>query len=197
MPDRTCFECSDPAASRGLCSRHYYRAWRQGRLDSDYPLRCLVIEDCDGSEVHRAACAFHRFERKVDRTSSSCWLWTGTTNDMGYGLFKTGGRWRSAHRWSYEHHRGPIPEGLVLDHLCRVHACVNPLHLEAVTQQTNIHRGVSIVAQHARQTSCKNGHPLLPGSYWLSKQGWRMCKECDRERKNRRRQERKASAPKG
>lgn len=81
-----------------------------------------------------------RFLRKVDKTDS-CWLWTAYVNDDGYGMFRDNGRLLSAHVWSYEHEHGPVPDGLELDHTCRVRACVNPAHLEPVTHAENVRRG--------------------------------------------------------
>lgn len=83
-----------------------------------------------------------RFWARVER-SDSCWLWTGSTTKAGYGMFGAGRRGMGnlyAHRYSYEWAKGPIPAGLHIDHLCRVRNCVNPAHLEAVTQGENNRR---------------------------------------------------------
>lgn len=69
-----------------------------------------------------------------------CWLWTGVIQKGGYGRFSLNRKYVGAHRWSYEHHVGPIPKGLTIDHLCFVPACVNPAHLEPVTQGENNRR---------------------------------------------------------
>lgn len=118
--------------------------------------------------------AEERFWAKVDRNGpvpdyrpdlGPCWIWTGATQ-FGYGRFSYGGfdgtRGYVAHRFSYEALVGPIPEGLVLDHLCRVRNCVNPAHLEPVTHRENSLRGVGIPAQNAQKTRCVNGHTLAP-----------------------------------
>ncbi len=84
-----------------------------------------------------------RFWPKVQKTDD-CWLWNGATNSQGYPQLGAGRRGEGvvyAHRLSYELANGPIPEGLVIDHLCRTPSCVNPAHLEAVGQSTNILRG--------------------------------------------------------
>jgi hypothetical protein len=73
--------------------------------------------------------------------ANGCWIWVKSVNKKGYGQLKRGSATSHAHRWYYEQAKGPIPAGLVIDHLCRVRACVNPDHLEPVTNQENIARG--------------------------------------------------------
>lgn len=74
-------------------------------------------------------------------TSCGCWVWLGQQNRNGYGRFKRRGERIMAHKYFFQLYKGPIPEGLVLDHLCKVRACVNPNHLEPVTVQVNTLRG--------------------------------------------------------
>lgn len=133
-----------------------------------------------------------RFWSKVDK-SGDCWLWTAFVHPLGYGLFKLDGRMQRAHRVSYEIVKGPIPQGLVLDHLCRVKHCVNPDHLEAVTQQVNINRGdlPEVLRQkQLRKTHCPQGHPYDEvNTYYKKGRGdtlTRQCREChnSRRRKN-------------
>lgn len=84
-----------------------------------------------------------RFWRMVDLDETGCWIWTGRVNPKGYGQFRPGGRGTSvaqAHRWAFELFVGSIPDGLHIDHLCRVKACVNPRHLEPVTDLENKRR---------------------------------------------------------
>jgi hypothetical protein len=194
MTDRTCSiaGCERKHYGLGLCQLH----WRKLRQFGD-PLggaTPCVEQGCAGPHQHRGVCDLHRFMLKVHHDpDSGCWVWQGDKGDRGYGRFKSEKRRFAAHRWSYEHFVGPIPDGLVLDHLCRVHACVNPAHLEAVTQQENTHRGVSPVAVHAKQTICTNGHDLSePHAVWIDRHGWRVCRACDRERKERKRRARDA-----
>ena len=90
-----------------------------------------------------------RFWEKVDQ-SGDCWLWTASCSSKGYGYFNVGGgRIVRAHRFSYELVNGPIPEGLQLDHRCRVPSCVNPDHLRLATNKQNAeHRGGAGVSPH-------------------------------------------------
>lgn len=84
-----------------------------------------------------------RLWAKVDK-SGECWLWKGAINEHGYGHMRSEGRFVRPHRVAYELLVGPVPEGLVLDHLCRTPACVNPAHLEPVTQSENLKRGIGV-----------------------------------------------------
>ena len=108
-----------------------------------------------------------------------CWLWTGTLNLRvnGYGRFYWCGRPRYAHRIAYEAFVRPIPDGLEMDHLCRVPRCV-PDHLEAVTHRTNSRRGMSPSVVASIRGTCSRGH-LLPDQPDTT--GKRRCKECMRE----------------
>jgi hypothetical protein len=130
---------------------------------------------------------YRRLFSKVDKKNSH-WVWRGTTMENGYGtiLFL-------AHRLTYELLRGPIPEGLVVDHVCRKRNCVNPAHMRIVTLQENNRVGNSPAAKNARKKKCKYGHRFTPENtiphkrykangtvYW-----GRVCKKCLRiEQKN-------------
>ena len=81
-----------------------------------------------------------RFIEKVEFTADGCWSWTGYCSRNGYARLNIAGRMWLAHRWSYEHFIGSIPDGLEIDHLCRVTSCVNPAHLEPVTPAVNVAR---------------------------------------------------------
>lgn len=128
-----------------------------------------------------------RFWRYVSFDASGCWLWTGYVGVTdGYGKPKianglNGGIPRQAHIVSWEIHRGLVPEGLELDHLCRVRNCVNPNHLEPVTCGENGRRGMGFAAKNARKTHCDNGHEFTEENIYRW-QGRRYCKTCRRER---------------
>src|SRR6184192_21036 len=98
--------------------------------------------------------ALDRFWKKVKKTDY-CWNWDSKDNGQGYSrlwdIDKK--KYVRAHRFSYELHKGQIPEEKVLDHLCRNRSCVNPDHLEAVSSDTNAARGI-----WATKMNCKNGH---------------------------------------
>lgn len=131
--------------------------------------------------------------------NTGCWLWAGTWSDSEYGHFwindGKGGRPHGAHRVAYELFRGPIPEGLELDHLCRVHCCVNPWHLEPVTQQENLRRGLGTlpaISAHTQaaqaRTHCRSGHPYTSENTRCTHDGKRqrrICRQCSRIREQR------------
>lgn len=118
--------------------------------------------------------------------NTGCWLWTRGDNGRGYGRVSYRGRAHQAHRIIYELSHGPIAEGLVLDHLCRVTFCVNPAHLEPVRHRVNVRRGRTgeVCRERGRNTThCKRGHEFTPENTYIEKgNGSRHCKECARQR---------------
>lgn len=133
-----------------------------------------------------------RFWAKVEKTET-CWLWTAALV-KGYARFHDANlRPVGAHRWAYEELVGPIPKGLTLDHLCRVRHCVNPDHLEPVTQRENI-------ARIPPKTHCPHGHALTPANTYVRKpkaeglRPSRQCRECARLAANARYRARRESA---
>lgn len=147
-----------------------------------------------------------RFLAKIAVSNSGCWLWTAFTY-KGYGKFQVG--WKEAwlaHRWSYEHFVGPIPEGLQIDHLCHTEAyrrgeckggeacphrrCVNPRHLETVTSAQNSERG-NLGSNSKAKTHCPQGHEytLENTRVW---RGERKCRACEKAQNRRQYLRRKA-----
>lgn len=150
-----------------------------------------------------------RFLPKVDKNGpvpahrpdlGPCWLWTGLINADGYGAMRVGSRTDSTrrtistHRLSYELLVGAIPDGLEIDHLCRVHNCVNPTHLEPVTHAENMRRGIACIAgpraagqKQRAKTHCPKGHPYSGDNVHVTPRGSRDCRSCDRDRSTVRR----------
>jgi hypothetical protein len=160
--------CEKLVKARGWCEMHYVR-WR-------------THGDVLATSVNQHASLAERFERYVQR-GPGCWIWTGAQDGHGYGsIYADPARGRiKAHRAAYELFVGSIPPGLTLDHLCRNRTCVNPAHLEPVTNRENILRGESPYAQKARQTHCKHGHEFTPANTRNRSDGTRGCRECDRQ----------------
>ena len=107
--------------------------------------------------------------RFLDQPPDDCWIWTGSSYGQGYGGVRIDTVTerkapRAAYRVMYELYRGPIPEGLTIDHLCRVRKCVNPAHLEAVTCRENLRRGDGFIGRQMRRTRCPRGHLLIEGN---------------------------------
>lgn len=137
-------------------------------------------------------CADRLDTKIMPEPNTGCWLWLGAINKNGYGIVhvKENGRnvKRRAHRIVYESHIGPIQVGLVLDHLCRIRHCVNPSHLEPVTQKTNVIRGTAAESLGTRQrnkTHCPQGHEYTPENTIIKKRSnikkiGRQCRECNR-----------------
>lgn len=181
--------CSYPGChrkhnSKGLCSPH-------GALQrAGKPLRPL--QDRTGPLPRSAV---DRFADKIALTESGCIEWIAGKTLGGYGCFSDDASHSNtkrdmAHRWSWEYHVGPIPEGLDIDHLCRNRKCVNPEHLEPVTRAENVRRATALI------THCPHGHAYDEANTITNAKGHRKCRACvvarDRARaktKNARRRE--------
>jgi hypothetical protein len=186
-----------PACGRGWCSMCLQR-WRR----TGDPLKVTVIRADDE----------RRFWSHVDkRRPDECWLWTAGLSRHGYAPFSVGGKAVGAHRWAYERFVGPIPEGLVIDHMCHVagectdagrdclhRRCVNPMHLKAKPHRDNVLRGNGTAAVNARKTHCDKGqHEFTPeNTYIIPSTGGRVCRTCEAARWDRgRRRRRDGDAP--
>lgn len=136
------------------------------------------------NELSNAFKTIGRFHAKIAPLlhPQGCWLWTGAANRYGIYAPKTGVT-ELAHRLAFMLWKGPIPEGLEIDHRCGVSLCVNPDHLKAVTHWENVIRGNGWAGRNAAKTHCKRGH-LLAGSNLDPRQmirGRRVCLECRRQ----------------
>ena len=116
------------------------------------------------------------------RWRGPCWEWLGYRDKYGYGHTTFDRRKTAAHRLSYELFRGPIEAGLVIDHLCRNRACINPDHLQVVSQAENVRRGDSPMAANGRKTACVNGHAFDEANTrhvtWKGS-ARRKCRKCE------------------
>lgn len=117
-----------------------------------------------------------RLLRNFTIDQAGCWVYSGYTTN-GYKKIRVGDRKLAAHRVAYEVLVGPIPVGLVIDHLCRNRACINPGHLRPVTQRENILAGEGIAPRNAAKTHCPQGHPYDETNTNLY-QGRRYCRAC-------------------
>lgn len=127
-------------------------------------------------------------ERDIDRfvakfeidEDTGCWNWLAGKRG-GYGQFRLNGKMQNAHRVSFAYCTAGIPEGKHLDHLCRNRGCVNPVHLEIVTNRENVLRGEGACAKNLKKTHCPKGHEYTPENTYTWKT-YRYCRICVRER---------------
>lgn len=172
--------CTNVHYARGWCANHYRRWARYGTTDLSTP----------SAEVR----FFSRVEGSPDY--DDCWIWVGRIQPNGYGQFSVKHKHVYAHRWAYTHLIGEIPDGLELDHLCRVRACCNPWHLDPVTRQVNTLRGLAgDVAREAAKAkvACPNGHPYEGDSFYINAQNIRVCRVCRRAKERSYYQRKRAS----
>lgn len=175
-------DCGRQMAGHGFCQSHLRRWKLTGEIGG--PIR----QTAQGSPIER-------FWSKVDKNGpipeyaphlGQCWLWTAYSLE-DYGRFMlVRGRSQMAHRISYETSIGPVPEGLVLDHLCRVRRCVRPSHLEPVTNAENNERGMGnpwLINKH--KTRCIRDHPFDAGNTRINHRGARICLICQTESNRR------------
>lgn len=122
-----------------------------------------------------------RFLKKVNKQDgeAGCWLWTAACAGLGYGVMRDATKRQTyAHRIAYEIYIKPIPPGFVIDHLCRNHICVNPHHLEPVTNRENLLRGEGFVGKESRVTHCPGGHEYTKENTYITPKGERDCRAC-------------------
>jgi hypothetical protein len=118
----------------------------------------------------RLGSLFDRWLRRVVVVPIECWRWIGSKHRAGYGSFHG-----YAHRFAYEHFVGPIPKGLVIDHMCLNKWCVNPSHLRVVTTKVNsLASGNSPPRLNSLKTEC----PKCSSEFDAHKNGWRFCRTC-------------------
>lgn len=137
------------------------------------------------------AATLARFEKYVHaEPTTGCYLWTGGTQSKGYGVFNNPRGHRGvglAHRLSYEHHVGLIPEGMHVLHRCDTPACVNPEHLFLGTNLDNIHDRMLKGRGRPRLLQCKRGHLLSGGNLILTRGGQtHACRTCKNASERRR-----------
>lgn len=161
-------------------------------IEPAYPIQYLHPASPEALEAVAEVVA-HRLLEKAEVTSfTSCWRWRGAVNKEGYGLLRVDGRHRPAHRLAYVVARGPIADWLAVDHLCKNTACINPLHLEAVTHGLNIkraladHGGAPASVSRLYRAHCKWGHPFDEANTRVKRDGTRECKTCARRWKRSR-----------
>lgn len=163
-PTRICEgpNCNRPVQAKGLCVTHYWQR-SVGKSLTPIPRRELaacLIEGCDRTDVRaKGLCTLHysrlratgdageaapraysdpeeAFEART-AIEGDCLVWTGSREAAGYGSIWVNGKARKAHRYAWERERGPIPQGMVIDHICWNRPCVKIEHLRVVTQMKN------------------------------------------------------------
>jgi hypothetical protein len=134
-----------------------------------------------------------RFWSRIVVADDGCWHWLGAKTWHGYGVVRWQGNENArVHRVIHELLVGVIPEGLQIDHLCRVRHCVNPAHMELVTSRENTMRGEGPTAANSRKTHCSEGHEFTPENTIQRARGWRGCVRCQRQAEARSYERRKA-----
>lgn len=144
----------------------------------------LRPDDCNPRTRLNRATPVERVLYRTALMPNGCWIWRGTTNGEGYGYVRVGATMIGVHRVTYEALVGPIPDGLHLDHVkdrgCTSTLCVNPAHLEPVTNAENLRRGKG--NQYRGRTHCAHGHEFTEqNTHWRGT--GRVCRACRNNRK--------------
>lgn len=122
-----------------------------------------------------------RFWSRVEKTPT-CWLWIGWKTMSGYGGIKIKGKQYRAHRISLNIHGIETPEGLHVDHKCRVRRCVRPDHLRVVTRTVNVmENSEGVAAANVKKTHCPQGHEYRGSNLYVHHRA-RYCVACCRAR---------------
>lgn len=181
--------CDGKVLARGMCVKHYKRVLKHG----------------DPHWTRQPTDPAARFWPKVNKRGQvpkdrpglgPCWEWTAGTTPQGYGGFHPNKKtFALAHRWSYEQNVGPLEHGQVIDHLCRNRRCVNPSHLEQVTNTENLRRGLGYRLSNGMDDHCINGHAYTEiNTYRNSNDPMDIrCRQCARERDRNRSKRKKAA----
>jgi hypothetical protein len=177
------------------------RTWKRWTPQEDVILRVSVpgysvvwlaelLDRTPRSVMHRAHSLGLRWQEHPARfwlqvlKTETCWLWIGAINPNGYGTYHLDGQAQGAHRVSYVMHKGTIPPGHDIHHICNTPLCVNPDHLAALTRADHLHAGNTFTAQKAAQTHCIHGHEFTAENTYVWR-GTRKCRTCAKERKQR------------
>lgn len=136
---------------------------------------------------------WERIDKKVQQ-DGDCWRWTAARDTTGYGRIVYERKLWPAHRLVYTLLVGEVPRGLVLDHLCRNRWCVNPYHLDPVTDAVNFSRAPDPNRRKKEQSHCKNGHPFEGRNLIMRRNGCRDCRACGLEQARRYQAKKKAVA---
>lgn len=169
-------DCESKARSLGMCTAHYKRYKRWGNPQIRRPVTDPAT----------------RFWSKVDKAGpipstrpglGACWVWVAGRANTGYGVFHPArGVNVLAHRWVYEQAVGALDPLMVVDHLCRNRACVNPDHLEQVTNEENLRRGAGYALRNGMRNECIHGHKYTPENTYICPKGGIRCRACAAEK---------------
>ena len=197
-------DCDRSTDIRDWCSKHYVYLRSHGLIEVKGGGTCSV-SDCGSAVYAKGMCRLHRDRVKstgatdapesIDNFSNywvvetGCWLWLGSVGTNGYGRTSTPVHGATgAHRAMFIEHNGPLPDGVILDHLCRQPTCVNPDHLDPVTNQENIARGNN---SWRFSKTCRSGrHDITdPANVYVrpggATPGKRICRQCKLESQRR------------